>query len=234
MSVEIVCQEDNLLIERLPRKERSRLLDNCERVELVSEEVLCESDQDLEYVYFPETCAIVLVTLLANHEPLGITLIGNEGMLGLVQVLGDDSPPLIGAWVQNSGTTLRMKAHQFRKQLRSSPGLVLSLNHHLNSLIGQMSQSLGCAHFHQIEPRLARWLLMTQDRVHSNQFHLTHNQLANILGVRRSGVTIAAGILQNKQLISYNRGDITVLDRKGLEAAACECYCIIKASLNRQ
>lgn len=232
MPDEIVSQEHNRLIERLPSKERSKLLDHCERVDLAFDEILCQSDQELEYVYFPETSIIILVTLLADHEPLGITLIGNEGMLGLVQVLGDDSPPLLGAWVQKAGTALRMKAAQFRQQLRSSPDLLLSTKHHLHGLIGQMSQSLGCAHFHQIEPRLARWLLMTQDRAHSDQFHLTHNLLANILGVRRSGVTIAAGILQNKKLISYNRGDITVLDRKGLEAAACECYCIIKTKLN--
>jgi len=231
MSVKIEVQEDNRLIEALPNSERSRLLDHCERVDLVFNDVLCESDQALDYVYFPETSIIALITLLAGHEPLGITLIGNETMLGVVMLLDDDSAPLHGALVQNTGTALRMKASQFRHQLHTSPTLLLSLKHHLYRLIGQMSQSLGCAHFHQIEPRLARWLLMTQDRVHSEHFHLTHNLLANILGVRRSGVTIAAGILQNKKLITYNRGDITVLDRKGLEAAACECYCIIKNRL---
>ena len=236
MLVEVAAVQGNRLINALPDKERTRLLNQCERVDLVFEYTLSESDQALEYVYLPETCIIALVSSLAGHKPLGITLIGNETMLGLLlvmgdEVLGDEVLPLHGAMIQNSGTAWRMEVSQFRQQLKASPHLLLSLQYALYRLIGQMSQSLACAHFHQIVPRLARWLLMTQDRAYSDHFHLTHKLLAGILGVRRSGITIAAGVLQHQQLISYHRGDITVLDRPGLEAAACECYGTIQTRL---
>ncbi len=230
MSAKILGQHDNNLILSLPRTQRHNLLDHCERVDLLFGDVLCIANQKIEYVYFPETSILSLVTILTGHSPLGINLIGDEGMLGVILVLGDNLRPLHGALVQNAGTALRMKASLFRQQFHTSPKLQLKLNHYLYKQILQMSQSLGCAHFHEIEPRLARWLLMTQDRAHSDHFHLTHKLLADSLGVRRSGVTIAAGALQNKNFIAYNRGDITVLDRTGLKAAACECYCEIKTN----
>lgn len=227
-------QHFNCMLAGLPDKERLQVLEHCELVDLVFGEILCPAGQYAEYVYFPETSILGLVTVLAGHAPLGIALIGNEGMLGVVLVLSDEPLPMRGAMVQNAGTALRMKASRFRQQLHDSPIFLLKLKHYLYSLIEQIAQSIGCIHFHEIEPRLARWLLMTQDRSRSEHFHLTHDQLADMLGVRRSGVTIAAGALQNKKLITYSRGNIIILDRKGLEASACECYCAVKKQRRRR
>lgn len=224
MRTELLDQPSNLLLEDLPDKEHIRILKLCERVHLVFGDVLYQADQNIEYVYFPESSILGLVKSISGHAPLGITLIGNEGMLGVVLLLAEDMISKHGAVVQNSGSALRMNALALRLEVQANPRFSLKLNHYLSSLIEQISQSSGCAHYHKTEPRLARWLLMTQDRAHSPQFHLTHKILAEMLGVRRSSITIAAGILQSKKLISYHRGEITVIDRKGLEAQACECY----------
>ncbi|MEF9671842.1 helix-turn-helix domain-containing protein [Pseudomonas sp. PCH446] len=126
--------------------------------------------------------------------------------------------------VQGAGNALRMSGLSLQLVLRDSPSLSNCLNQYLYVQLMQLAQTAACTHFHEIEPRLARWLLMTHDRAHANHFHLTHACLANRLGVRRSGVTLAAGALQQRGLIRYTRGEITILDRKGLEAASCECY----------
>jgi CRP-like cAMP-binding protein len=224
MSAKILGQNDNHLISSLPKTQRRNFLKLCDRVDLSAGDDLCQKNQNIEYVYFPETSILCLVSLIRDHVPFGINLIGNEGMLDVVLILGDDFQSFHGATVQNSGTALRMKVSQFRHQLLTCSNLRIRLNQYLYYLIKQISQSLACVHFHNIEPRLARWLLMTQDRAHSKNFYLTHKLLANMLGVRRSGITIAAGILQEHKLIAYNRGNISVLDRKGLEAVSCECY----------
>jgi CRP-like cAMP-binding protein len=150
-------------------------------------------------------------------------LIGHEGMLGATLALGINQVPM-GAVVQGDGIALRMSAAQFQRELRTTPVLLRRVHHYLYVLIVQLAQTAACTHFHEIEPRLARWLLMTHDRVQADHFHLTQEFLADMLGVRRSGVTVAAGALQERNLIQYTRGDIAILDRKGLEAAACECY----------
>lgn len=213
----------NRLIESLPRGERSRILQSCETVERSFGTVLCEADQRYEHVYFPLTGFISLVTALSGHPPLEMGLVGNEGMLGGTLALGVPIVPL-RAVVQGGGTLLRMTATQLRRELRASPALRRALNRYLYVFLAQLSQLAACAHFHDIEPRLARWLVMTADRAHADHFHLTHEYLADMLGVRRSGVTIAAGTLQLRNLIRYSRGEIHILDRKGLEAASCGCY----------
>jgi CRP-like cAMP-binding protein len=126
--------------------------------------------------------------------------------------------------VQGSGTALRMSAIQLQNELRQSPALASKLNRYVYVLLAQLAKMTGCIHFHEIEPRLARWLLMTHDRIQNNRLHLTQDFLADMLGVRRSGVTVAAGNLQTRKLIHYSRGEIIILNRKGLEAAACSCY----------
>ena len=213
----------NRLIDRLPRKERSRILQSCTLVNLEFGEILCEQDESFRQVYFPLTGFISLVTMLRDHPPLEIGMVGNEGMLGATLALGVDTAPM-RALVQGAGTALRMSAPRLRCELSANPGLLRALNLYLYVLVAQVSQSAACVHFHEIEPRLARWLLMTHDRAHADHFHLTHEFLAGMLGVRRSGITIAAGALQQKKLICYSRGEISILDRKGLEAASCECY----------
>ena len=213
----------NRLIEGLPRKDRNRILERCEPVDLVLGTVLCEPDLPLPYAYFPLTGFISLVETVDNHPPLEMGLIGDEGMLGATLALGVNSAPLQGV-VQGTGSALRMTAPQLRHDLRNSPSLRRTLNRYLYVLIAQLSQSTACARFHEVEGRLARWLLMTHDRAHADHFYLTHKFLADMLGVQRSAVTIAAGDLQRRNLIRYSRGEITVLGRRGLEAASCECY----------
>ena len=213
----------NRLIESLPRKDRIRIEQLCEPVELVFGTALCEPDQQFRYVYFPLTGFISLVTTLDGHRPLEMGLIGNEGMLGATLVLGVDAAPM-AAVVQGAGTALRMTVAQLLQELDDHSELRRTLKRYVYILMAQLSQSAACTHFHEIEPRLARWLLMTHDRAHADHFHLTHEYLADMLGVRRSGVTVAAGALQLKKLIRYRRGEISILDRDGLEAASCECY----------
>lgn len=217
----------NLMIESLTRNEYEILLAHCETVDLVIGEVLCEQGQPFRYVYFPLSGIISLVTSVSAHPPLAIGLIGNEGMLGVKLLLGANISPLRGV-VQESGSALRMSAPRLMKMLNKDHGLLRVLNRHLYLLLLQMVQSVACNRFHEVEQRLARWLLMTHDRAQADHFYLTHQYLANMLGVQRSAVTIAAGALQHKLFIRYTRGDIRVLDRKGLESASCECYDAVK------
>jgi CRP-like cAMP-binding protein len=218
-SVQVV----NRLIEGLPRAARNRVLKLTEPVNLAFGAVLCEANQRLQHVYFPLTGFISLVAIVNRHPPLEIGLIGNEGMLGATLALGVNSARLRGI-VQGAGTALRMTAGQFRLELRSSHSLRRTIDHYLFVLLAQQSRTIGCTRFHEIKSRLARWLLMTHDRAHADHFHLTHQYLADMLGVQRSAVTIAAGILQKNKVITYSRGEILILDRRGLESASCECY----------
>jgi CRP-like cAMP-binding protein len=213
----------NRLIEGLPRRERQWMLEHCEPVERDFGDILCEPDRPFRHAYFPLTGFISLVTTLQDHQPLEMGLIGNEGMLGGTLVLGVPAVPL-RAVVRGAGTLLRMTSAQLRRELHRSPALRHALQRYLYVLMAQLSQIAICTHFHEIEPRLASWLLMTHDRAHADHFRLTHEHLANMLGVRRSGITVAAGVLRRRKLIHYARGEIHILDRKGLEAAACRCY----------
>jgi len=213
----------NGLIEGLPRRERLQILDRCETVDLVFGAVLAEADEAFRQVYFPLSGFISLVAAVGGHPPLEMGLIGNEGMLGATIVLGVNASPL-RAVVQGAGTSLRMSAAQLRRLLTECPALSSKLSRYLYVLMAQLSQTAACTRFHEVEARLARWLLMTHDRAHADHFHLTHEFLADMLGVQRSAVTIAAGVLQKRQLIGYTRGEIRILSRSGLEAASCECY----------
>ena len=218
-----VTLETNRLLSCLPQGEYKKILQHCKTVELVFGSTLCEPDQPYEYAYFPLSGFISLVTTLAAHQPLEMGLIGNEGMLGATLLLDTDRTPM-RAVVQGAGTALQIDAHELQQQLLDCPILMKILQRYLYVSVAQLSQNYACTHFHEIAPRLARWLLMTHDRAHSEHFHLTHELLADMLGVRRSGITIAAGELQKQNLISYTRGNIHILDRAGLEEASCECY----------
>jgi CRP-like cAMP-binding protein len=222
----------NLLIEGLPHGARSRLLKLCDPIELEFGTIVCEADQRLKYVYFPVIGSISLVAKVENHPPLEIGLIGNEGMLGATLAL-DVSVARLQGVVQGSGSALRMTAAQLRSELRDNSPLRRMLKRYLFVLLAQLSQSTACGRFHEIKARLARWLLMTHDRAHADHFQLTHQYLADMLGVQRSAITIAAGALQRKKLISYKRGDIVIVNRRGLEATSCECYQALVDDHNR-
>lgn len=213
----------NSLLNGLPKNLRNRIVKACELVNFHFGDTLCEADCPFEYAYFPVTGFISLVAVVKGHKPLEMNLIGNEGMLGATLSLGIANAPL-RALVQGSGSALRISAAQLQNELSLAPTLVRKLNHYVYVLLAQLAQTAICVHFHETEPRLARWLLMTQDRTDSNQLHLTQEFLADMLGVRRSSVTIAAGAMQDRKLIHYSRGEILILDRKGLEKIACECY----------
>jgi len=213
----------NQLIDGLSRNDRDRLLGTGETVELAFGQVLCEPRQVFRYAFFPLTGFISLVATLRDHQPLEMGLIGNEGMLGATLVLGLDAAPF-RAVVHGPGTALRLRASQLRRQFRASPSFLKMLHRYQYVLMAQLSTSAACAHFHAVDVRLARRLLMAHDRAQSDRFYVTHEYLAGMLGVRRSGVTVAAGVLQRKMLIRYTRGEISILDRAGLEDACCECY----------
>ena len=214
----------NHLIAALPSKDRARLLATCEEVELVFEKTLIEPGGRIRHVYFPiGRSYISLLTPVDGAASLEVGLVGNEGMCGVSLVLGSDISPL-HALVQGGGPALRLSAAAFKRALQDSPALQRELHRYLYVLMTQLAQSAACTRFHLIEGRLARWLLMTHDRARSDRFHITHTFLAWMLGVRRAGVTKAANALQARKLIGYKRGNMTVLDRRGLETAACVCY----------
>lgn len=213
----------NHLIEQLPRKDRVRLLAVSEPVVLVLADVLANSGKPTRHVYFPTDGFISLVASIDDKPGVEVGMVGREGMLGAQLVLGVTTAPL-HALVQGSGTAWRISALAFRLELEHSAALRRGLERYIYVLMSELASAAACLRFHMIGPRLARWLLMSQDRSHSDCFHVTHEFLAYMLGVRRVGVTAAAGGLQRGGLIAYHRGEVTVLDRKGLEAAACSCY----------
>lgn len=214
---------DNHLIEQLPLRDKARLLKLCERVPLTLEEVLCEPGAPTTHVYFPTEGFISLVSLVEGSTGVEVGMVGREGMLGAQLTLGVATAPL-RALVQGEGTSWRMSAAIFRAELERSEPLRRELSRYVYVLMVQLATSAACVRFHQISPRLARWLLMSQDRAGCEKFRVTQEFLAYMLGVRRVGISVAASALQRAGLIEYHRGDVTVLDRAGLEAAACTCY----------
>jgi CRP-like cAMP-binding protein len=216
----------NHLLARLPRTERERIVRECTEVELTFGEKLAEPGKIQAAVWFPVTGFVSLVARTRGHPPLEMGLIGNEGMLGATLALGVDSVPL-GAVVQGDGSALRMGVRPFKRCLKDCPTLQRTVQRYLYVVLAQLAQSAACTRFHEVNQRLARWLLMTHDRTRGDQLHLTHQFLADMLGVRRSAITIAAGLLQQRGVIQYSRGEIHVLDRAALEASSCECYAAV-------
>jgi len=219
----ILAPAQNSLIEQLPSTDRLRLLAICERVDLGLAEVLCDPGDVTRYVYFPIDGFISMVAVIEGSPGVEVGLVGREGMLGAQLLLGVEQSPL-HAVVQGQGAAWRIAARAFRGELSRSAALKRQLHRYLYVLMVQQSTSAACIRFHLTGPRLARWLLMSHDRAQSDRFHVTQEFLAYMLGMRRVGITAAAGALQKEGLIAYARGEVTVLNRRGLEATACGCY----------
>ena len=218
----------NRLLAALPKNEYKRLLPKLKTVSLVLGEVLYESGDTIKYVYFPNDSIISLISELSETAGLEVGMVGNEGMAGLAVFMGVNSSST-RALVQGSGTAMRMSSAAVRTEANRLGGLHHLLHRYSHSLLTQVSQSSACNRFHLVNARLARWLLMTNDRLGVEEFPLTQEFLSTMLGVRREGVSKAAGALQAAKLIRYSRGMITLLNRPALEAKSCQCYAIIKA-----
>jgi CRP-like cAMP-binding protein len=218
----------NRLLATLPKNEYKRLLPKLKTVSLVLGEVLYEPGAAIKYVYFPNDSIISLISKLSGTPGLEVGMVGNEGVAGLAVFMGV-SLSSTRAMVQGSGTAMRMSSAAVRSEANRLGSLHTLLHRSSHSLLTQVSQSSACNRFHFVNARLARWLLMTKDRLGADEFPLTQEFLSTMLGVRREGVSKAAGALQAGKLIRYNRGVITVLNRRGLEAKSCQCYAIIKA-----
>jgi CRP-like cAMP-binding protein len=214
----------NQLIARLPRNDRIRLLKACESVPLKLAEILSKGGRPLSHVYFPTDGFISLITLMNGKPALEVGMAGREGMFGARFALEGSTTEPLHSIVQGAGTAWRMSSVAFRRELARSKALRRGVHLYLQVTMTQLATSAACMRFHPIGPRLARWLLMMQDRAHSNSFRVTHEFLAFMLGMRRVGITTAASLLQRQALITYRRGNLTVLNRRGLEAAACSCY----------
>jgi len=227
MPVAIRVPVANSLLASLPRKDYERLLTGIEPVTLSFGEIIYEPGQPIRHIYFPNDALVSLLTLADGHLALEVGMVGHEGMVGTPVPLGINVSA-VRALVQGSGTAMRMTSARFLKEFRDCPPLQRALYRYIHVLMAQVTQTAACNRFHVVEARLARWLLMTRDRVRANKFRLTHEFLAHMLGVRRVGVTRAASALQLRKLIRYSRGEISILDGKGLEAAACRCYQVVK------
>jgi CRP-like cAMP-binding protein len=222
----------NRVLASIPPKAREHLRAQLEPVTLAFGEVLYEPGKTIRHVYFPVNCLISLLTAVDKRRTLEVGMVGNEGMAGMPFILGMGISG-VRAIVQGAGNAFRMASDRFRVEFDRNPPLQQALYRYTYALMAQVSQTAACNRFHEAEARLARWLLMTRDRVESDQFPLTHEFLAHMLGLRREGVTEAAATLKRRKLINYRRGDIEILDVKGLKSASCSCYQIVKTVYDR-
>jgi CRP-like cAMP-binding protein len=222
----------NRILAGLPKSELARLAPSLEHVTLESKDVLFDPDQPIKHVYFPEDCLVSIVGIMADGSAVETATVGQEGMVGLAVFLGDGRTSL-QAFCQVPGEALRLESQRFRQELARGGKLRELLGRYTQALIAQISQASACNRLHPLRQRCARWLLQTQDRVRSDTFELTHQFLSQMLGVRRVTVTELAGEFEREGLIRNHYGRIVVLDRAGLERAACECYRIIQREFER-
>ena len=222
----------NHLLDALPTSDYQRLAPHLELVPMKLGDVLYESGAKLRYVYFPTTSIISLLYVMEDGASAEIAIVGNEGILGISLFMGGESTPS-RAVVQSAGFAFRLKAQLLKDEFgRFGPTMRLLLRY-TQALITQMAQTAVCNRHHSVDQQLCRWLLLSLDRLQSNELSMTQELIANMLGVRREGVTEAAGKLQEAGLIQYHRGRIAVLDRTGLERRACECYQVVKSEFDR-
>lgn len=221
----------NRLLAALPKKDYRALKRHLEEIPLVFEEILYRPSLLISDVYFPNSGIVSILAGVNGRSTLEVGLVGSEGMLGLSVFLGVNSS-LNRAVVQGGGSAMKMKATALRRECNKGGVLPRLLQRYSHSVLAQVTQCAVCNQFHSVEARLARWLLMTHDRMGDDEFQLKQEFLSNMLGVRREGVSKAAGKLQRSKLIRYRRGSLKVLDRAGLEATSCGCYEIIRAESN--
>ncbi len=222
----------NRILSALPAEEYKRLLPNLKPVALEYKQVIYEPNKRIRYVYFPNDGVICLLSTVMGRTAVEIGLLGNEGMLGIPIFLGTNSTPHL-AIVQASGSALRLKANFLGEEFKRGGKLQEMLLRFTQAQLIMISQTAVCNRLHALDGRLSRYLLLMHDRVDGDEFHLTQNLMSQMLGVQRTGVTAAAGILQKKNMIGYSRGKIAVLDRLRLEENACECYWIVKEEFER-
>jgi CRP-like cAMP-binding protein len=227
-----VVAGENRLLSALSRDQQIRLLPRMEKISLPIRHMLAEADAPITHVYFPLSGVISLVITLKGGAAVEVATVGNEGLVGTPVFLGAQRSPA-KAVCQVAGQALKMRADNFRRSLEEHPELLDLVRRYTQGLFDQVAQTTACNHVHSVQQRMCRWLLMTHDRVGADEFHLTQEFLAQMLGVRRPSVTVAAGQLQKAGLIRYQRGRIRVVDRAGLEAGACECYEAMRREFDR-
>ena len=224
--------EQNQLLAALPELVRQRLFTHLESVQMPLGEVLYESGTQLRYVYFPTTSIVSLLYVMEDGASAEIAVVGKEGLLGIALFMGGETTPS-RAIVQNAGHGFRLKARLLKSEFNRAGPVMHLLLLYTQALITQMAQTAVCNRLHSLDQQLCRWLLLSLDRLPSNEVTMTQELIANMLGVRREGVTEAAGRLQDDGLVHYSRGRITLLDRPGLEARTCECYQVVKKEYER-
>ena len=225
------ARRNNHLLSALPAAEWERWLPQLQAVELPLGQVLYESGRTLSHVYFPTTAIVSLLNVMEDGASAEIAVVGNEGLVGIALFMGGESTPS-RAVVQSAGYGFRLPAHTIKQDFSRAPVLHLLLRY-TQALITQMAQTAACNRHHSLDPQLCRWLLVSLDRLQDNELAMTQELIANMLGVRREGVTESALKLQHAGLIRYARGHITVLDRQGLERRSCECYAVVKKEYDR-
>lgn len=225
-------QQANRVLASIPARDYQRLQVNLAPVRLKFGEVLYEPGKAIKYVYFPTDCLISLLTTVDKRRSLEVGMVGNEGMAGMPFILGIGVSG-VRAIVQGGGGALRMASAPFRVEFDRNAALQEALYRYTYALMAQISQTAACNRFHDSEARLARWLLMTRDRVGSDTFPLTHKFLAHMLGLRREGVSEAANALKRRNLIDYSRGNMQIMDVRGLKKASCSCYQTVKTVFDR-
>ena len=223
---------DNHLLAHLTPEALERLMPHLKRVDLKLGDVIYEADQDLEYVYFPTDSIISLLYVMATGASAEIAIVGYEGVVGIAVFMGGASTPS-RAVVQSAGSAYRLPSNELKQEFNRDPDMRMTMLRYTQALITQMAQTAVCNRHHTIEQQLCRWLLLSMDRLPTNELVMTQELIANMLGVRREGVTEAAGKLQRSGVIEYSRGRIWVLDREALEQMCCECYATVKRETDR-
>ncbi|RDV24524.1 Crp/Fnr family transcriptional regulator [Alteromonas aestuariivivens] len=223
---------ENKLLKALPEDSKSRLFPQLKLVELALGEVIYDAGESVSTVYFPTDSIVSLLSIMADGSSAEISVVGNEGLVGIAVFMGGESTPNC-AIVQSAGFAYRLPASELRSEFNSNQAIRMVLLRYTQALIAQMAQTAVCNRHHSIDQQLCRWLLLSLDRLSGNNLTMTQELIANMLGVRREGVTEAAGKLQKLGVITYRRGHITVINREKLEALCCECYAVVKSETDR-